>query len=39
MPTVLYNGFEWDEAKAAANEAKHGVSFTEAEMRCCQSMI
>ena len=30
MPTVLYNGFEWDEDKAAANEAKHGVSFTEA---------
>lgn len=22
--------FEWDEAKAAANLAKHGVSFTEA---------
>jgi uncharacterized protein len=22
--------FEWDDAKAAANERKHGVSFTEA---------
>lgn len=22
--------FEWDESKAAANEIKHGVSFTEA---------
>ena len=23
--------FEWDEAKAAANQAKHGVSFEEAK--------
>ncbi len=23
-------GFEWDEAKAAANERKHGVSFAQA---------
>jgi uncharacterized DUF497 family protein len=25
--------FEWDEAKAAANEQKHGVAFTEGERR------
>ena len=24
-------GFEWDDEKAAANLAKHGVSFTEAQ--------
>ena len=24
-------GFEWDDAKAEANERKHGVSFAEAE--------
>jgi uncharacterized DUF497 family protein len=27
---VVYGDFEWDEAKAAANLAKHGVSFEEA---------
>ena len=30
MPTVRLGDFEWDEAKAAANLAKHGVSFVEA---------
>jgi hypothetical protein len=29
VPTVVYGDFEWDEAKAKANEAKHGVSFEE----------
>lgn len=26
----MYLAFEWDESKAQANEAKHGVSFDEA---------
>lgn len=30
MPTVVYGDFEWDEAKAIANAAKHGVGFEEA---------
>ena len=30
MATVVYGDFEWDGAKAAANLAKHGVSFEEA---------
>ncbi len=30
MATVVYGDFEWDEAKAEANLAKHGVSFEEA---------
>jgi len=28
--TVVHGDFEWDEAKAASNAAKHGVSFEEA---------
>jgi uncharacterized protein len=28
--TTLYGDFEWDEAKAASNEAKLGISFQEA---------
>lgn len=28
--TVVLGGFEWDQDKAAANIAKHGVSFEEA---------
>lgn len=30
MATVLSGDFEWNDAKAAANLAKHGVSFDEA---------
>jgi uncharacterized protein len=30
MTTVVYGDFEWDDAKEAANRAKHGVSFVEA---------
>lgn len=30
VATVIFGDFEWDEAKAAQNEAKHGVSFVEA---------
>ena len=30
MPTVSQDGFEWDTEKAASNEAKHEVGFTEA---------
>lgn len=30
MATVVEGDFEWDDAKAAANLAKHGVSFPEA---------
>ncbi len=30
MATIVYGDFEWDDAKAAANLAKHGVSFEEA---------
>jgi uncharacterized DUF497 family protein len=30
MPTVVEGSFEWDSDKAAANLAKHGVSFPEA---------
>jgi uncharacterized DUF497 family protein len=30
METVVYGDFEWDADKAAANLAKHGVSFEEA---------
>lgn len=30
VATVLYGDFEWDDAKAASNQAKHGVSFEEA---------
>ena len=30
MPTVIEGDFEWASDKAAANLAKHGVSFSEA---------
>jgi uncharacterized protein len=30
VPTVADGDFEWDDAKAASNAAKHGVSFVEA---------
>lgn len=30
MTTIRLGDFEWDDAKAAANERKHGVSFVEA---------
>jgi hypothetical protein len=30
VATVVYGDFEWDEGKAEANLAKHGVSFEEA---------
>jgi len=30
MPTVVEGDFEWDDAKAASNLARHGVSFPEA---------
>jgi hypothetical protein len=30
VPTVVHGDFEWDEAKAASNIAKHGVGFEEA---------
>jgi hypothetical protein len=30
VATVVYAGFEWDDAKAEANERKHGVTFEEA---------
>ena len=30
MPTVSFGDFEWDADKAAANAAKHGVTFEEA---------
>jgi len=30
MATVVYGDFEWEDAKAAANLAKHGISFEEA---------
>lgn len=30
MPTIVAGEFEWDQAKAAVNLAKHGVSFPEA---------
>jgi uncharacterized protein len=30
VATVIYGDFEWDEAKALSNTAKHGVSFEEA---------
>lgn len=30
MPTLVRGDFEWDEAKATANEKKHGVRFVEA---------
>ena len=30
MGTVECGDFEWDDAKAAANEKKHGVAFVEA---------
>ena len=30
MPTIEVGDFEWDEAKADSNLAKHGVSFLEA---------
>jgi uncharacterized protein len=30
VATILYGDFEWDDAKAEANVAKHGVSFEEA---------
>jgi uncharacterized DUF497 family protein len=31
VPTVIDGDFEWDDAKAASNLAKHGVSFEEAQ--------
>lgn len=30
MGTEIFGHFEWDDAKARSNEAKHGVSFEEA---------
>jgi uncharacterized DUF497 family protein len=30
VPTIEHGDFEWDDAKAAANEKKHGVTFVEA---------
>lgn len=30
MSTIVAGDFEWDEAKAASNLAKHGVTFEEA---------
>jgi len=30
VPTVVRGSYEWDEAKAASNLEKHGVSFEEA---------
>lgn len=30
VATVVYGDFEWDDGKAAANAAKHGVAFEEA---------
>lgn len=30
MATIVYGEFEWGEAKAAPNLAKHGISFEEA---------
>ena len=32
MPTVVHGDFEWDEAKAATNDAKHDVTFPEAAL-------
>ena len=32
VATVVHGDFEWDEAKAASNLAKHGVSFEEATL-------
>jgi hypothetical protein len=29
VATVVHGEFEWDDAKAEANEAKHGVTFLE----------
>jgi hypothetical protein len=30
VPTVTHGEFEWDDAKAIANEKKHGVEFVDA---------
>jgi hypothetical protein len=30
VATIEHGDFEWDDAKAAANEKKHGVTFVEA---------
>ena len=30
MSTIVFGDFEWNEAKAASNLAKHGISFIEA---------
>lgn len=30
MTTVVHGEFEWDDAKAASNNKKHGVTFVEA---------
>jgi uncharacterized DUF497 family protein len=30
VPTIVYGDFEWDDAKATANEVKHGIGFEEA---------
>lgn len=30
MATIVYGDFEWDDAKAAANAKKHGITFEEA---------
>jgi uncharacterized DUF497 family protein len=30
VATIVYGDFEWDDAKAATNLAKHGISFEEA---------
>ena len=30
VATIVYGDFEWDDAKAATNLSKHGISFEEA---------
>ena len=32
VPTVVHGDFEWDDAKAESNLAKHGVAFEEAAL-------
>jgi uncharacterized DUF497 family protein len=32
VPTVISGTFEWDAAKAIANEQKHGITFDEAAL-------
>jgi len=37
VATVAFGDFEWDADKAAANAAKHGVTFEEATTVFCHS--